>query len=310
MGTQTNTRFSVRSHALRKAVRWLIKPILCGSASPQQRRTRLELVGRLSRLPLPRATSVEPTTLRGVAAEWIRNARVTPRRTVLYFHGGAYLMGSPATHREMLARAAIAWQAQVVSVDYRLAPEHPFPAAPDDALAAYRALLEQDIPAEQIVIAGDSAGGGLAVACALQARDAGLPMPAAMVLFSPWVDLAVSGQSVDRLAGQDDMLSPQALRESAATYLGGAATTTPLASPICADLHGLPNTLIQASDNEILLDDARRLLDGMHAAGSRADLRAWHGLWHVWQLFAGKMPEADAALREVAGFLEHGAAGP
>lgn len=301
-----STSLSLQSRLLRLAVRWLVAPTVSGLAPVDARRRRLTLVSRLSRLPLPACTRIEPATFRGVPGDWLRNSRVRPRRTVLYLHGGAYAVGSPQVYREFAAHIARTWQAQVALVDYRLAPEHPYPAATDDVFAAYQALLEQGIAAADVVIAGDSAGGGLSLACALQARDAGLPLPAALVLLSPWTDLTVSGRSAAELR-RDDMLDADRLRAAAADYLAGASPHTPLASPLHADLHGLPRTLIQVTDTEILFDDSRRLLDALHAAGTSAELRVWPGLWHVWPLFAGKLPEANAALAEAAAFLDRGA---
>ncbi|SFF63159.1 Acetyl esterase/lipase [Fontimonas thermophila] len=303
----TFARPSLRSHLLRLAVRWLIAPTVNGDAPVARRRQRLERIARLSRLPLPPCTRIESTTLRGVPADWVRNPRVGHPRTVLYFHGGAYALGSPQVYREFAAHLARAWQAAVALVDYRLAPEHPYPAAAKDALNAYQALLEQGIPAQTIVIAGDSAGGGLTLACALQARDGGLPLPAALVLFSPWVDLAVGGESARRM-GRDDMLDAQRLRAAGADYLAGAPADTPLASPLFADLRGLPRTLTVVTDHEILYDDAVRLHDALIKSGSPSELRVYQGLWHVWPLFAGKLPEADAALADAAAFLARGAA--
>lgn len=304
MTAPTPRSLSLRARAFRLAVRWLLAPIVNGDAPAAQRRARLLRTIRLTRLPLPPCTQIEAATFRGVPGEWVGNARTPAQRTVLYLHGGAYALGSPQVYRELTAQIARRWRARVAAIDYRLAPEHPFPAAAEDVFAAYRALLEQGIPAQQIVIAGDSAGGGLALACALQARDSGLPLPAALVLFSPWTDLAVTGRSAQDNAQRDDMLRPDRLRIAGADYLAGASAQTALASPLNADLHGLPRTLIQATDTEILLDDARRLLDALRAAGTPAELRVWPGLWHVWQIFAGKMPEADAALAAAAAFLD------
>ncbi len=299
----TPSRLSFRSHLVRMAVRWLVAPALDTSRPLASRRSRLERSARLTRLPYPLRTTVEPATFRGVPGEWVRNTRQPPQRTVLYLHGGGYQVGSVAIYREFAAQLARAWQAQVALIDYRLAPEHPFPAATDDVHAAYQALLDQGIAADSLVVAGDSAGGGLTLACALEARDAGLPLPAALVLFSPWADLTVSGRSAME-RDHDDLLGTEHLRVAAADYLAGAAPLTPLASPLFADLHGLPPTLIQATVNEILCDDARRLADALHAAGSQAQLRLWPRLWHVWQIFAGKVPEADAALAEALDFIK------
>jgi monoterpene epsilon-lactone hydrolase len=298
----SSNALSFRSRLLRVAVRRLIAPIVSGDAPVPVRRRKLERLARMMRTPLPAGTQIETMQLGGVPGNWVRNTRVAAKRTVLYFHGGAYVAGSPTIYRDFLAQLARSWQAQVAAVDYRLAPEHPYPAAVSDVLAAYRALLEQGIASTEIVVAGDSAGGGLVLACLLQARDAGLSLPAAAVLLSPWVDLAVRGSSAER--GRDDMLDADRLRADAALYLAGAAPETPLASPLYADLHGLPPLLVQVTDTEILLDDARRLVDALHAAGIAAELRVWAGLWHVWQVGAGKMPEADGALREAAAFLD------
>jgi epsilon-lactone hydrolase len=302
----TASRLSLRSRLARLAVRRLVAPALDTSRPLELRRRGLERCARLTRLPLPACTRIEPATFRGVPGEWVRNTRQPQQRTVLYLHGGGYQVGSAAIYREFAAHLARAWQAQVALIDYRLAPEHPFPAATDDVHAAYRSLLEQGVAAQTLVVAGDSAGGGLTLACALQARDTGLPLPGALVLFSPWVDLGVSGHSAQQRE-RDDLLVTANLRAAAADYLAGASTRTPLAAPLFADLHGLPSTLIQATDNEILCDDARRLADALHAAGTPAQLRLWPGLWHVWQILAGKVPEADAALREALAFIEQGA---
>lgn len=304
MSHRESDKSSIRARAMNHAVRWLVRPILCGTAPVASRRRQLERVVRLTQLPPPLRTRIEATTLRGVPAEWISNSCIKPVRTVLYFHGGAYIVGSPATHRQLTTRLAVRWRARVASVDYRLAPEHPLPAATDDALSAYRALLEQGVDPAELVVAGDSAGGGLSMACLLQVRDAGLPLPAAAVLFSPWVDLSVSGQSARTLMDADAMLDPERLRAAADDYVGDAMPSSALASPLNADLHGLPPILIQASDSEVLRDDARRLLDALHAAGSPATLQLWPQMHHVWQLFAGLVPEADAAIADAAAFLD------
>lgn len=294
-------RLSLRSHLLRRAVRWLIEPCISGTAPVAQRRARLERTIRWTSLPLPVCTQVERATFRGVPGEWVRQPRIARQRTVLYLHGGAYAIGSPNVYREYMAQMARQWKAHVAVIDYRLAPEHPFPAAVDDAIAAYQSLLESGVPPSELVVAGDSAGGGLSLACVLRARELGLPMPAALVVVAPWTDLTMAGESMQK--GRDDMLVTERLRAAAADYLGDAAPTAPLASPLHADLRGLPPTLIQVTDTEILYSDAIRLDAALRQAGVRSDLRVWKGLWHVWPLFAGKLPEADAALREAAEFL-------
>ncbi|MEQ1439783.1 alpha/beta hydrolase [Fontimonas sp. SYSU GA230001] len=298
-----NKTLSLRSHVLRLIVRWLIAPTVSGTAPVAVRRRQLERLTKLSRLPLPSGTQIEATTLGGAPALRARNTRVACRRTVLYLHGGAYAVGSTEVYREFTAHLARAWQAQVYAIDYRLAPEHPYPAALDDALAAYQALLQQGVTAAELVVAGDSAGGNLSLALALRLRDAGLPLPARLVLLSPWTDMTVSGPSAADKP-RDDMLITASIRRAAQDYLAGADARAPLVSPLFADLRGLPPTLIQATDTEILLDDARRLAQAMREARVPVELRVWPGLWHVWPLFAGKLPEADAAVAEAAAFLD------
>ncbi len=300
---------SLQARVLRHAVRWLIAPALDTDRPLAGRRRRLEFVTLLSRFPMPAGTQIEPADFGGVRGEWIRNNREPALRTVLYLHGGGYQVGSVAVYRGFAAQIARAWQADVALVEYRLAPEHPFPAATDDVFAAYRSLLSrQNAGGGELIVAGDSAGGGLSVACALQARDAGVTPPTALVVFSPWLDLTISGRSANERA-HDDMLGSAHLRIAAQAYLSGANAQSPLASALHADLHGLPPTLIQVTDNELLYDDARRFADALHAAGTPAQLRVWSNLWHVWQLFAGRLPEADAALAQAEAFIaEHSGA--
>ena len=292
---------SLLARLSRPLVRLLIKPALHAPTIAEKRR-RTERLGRLIRMPLPRGTEILDGELAGVAMEWISNAGAADAGVMLYLHGGAYVLGSPRTHRDLTVNLARRCGLRVAALDYRLAPEHPFPAAVDDALAAYGALLTQNISPAKIFIAGDSAGGGLALACALHARSAGLPMPAGLVLFSPWLDLGLSGNSMTGKAAGEITLSAELLRASAAEYLQGRPATHPLASPLFADLRGLPPLLIQVSDTEILYDDSRRLAEAARAQGVAATLETWPGLWHVWQLMAGLLPEARRALESVANF--------
>jgi acetyl esterase/lipase len=220
---------------------------------------------------------------------------------VLYLHGGGYLFGSPKTHRQVLIAMAKAFQAPCYGLDYRLAPEHPFPAALDDASAAYRWLVARH-PQAQIVLAGDSAGAGLAIATAVAARDAGLEPPKAIVGFSPYSDLAVTGESVETNAKSCAMFTPRGIREAAAIYLDGADARDPRASPLYADLAGLPPMLLFASRHEILRDDTLRLADRAAAAGVKVELIVRDRLPHVWPVFVTLLPEARDAFATVAAF--------
>lgn len=296
---------SLRARLLRVVARRLLAPLLNAEAPVPVTRRRLLRAVRLSHLPLPSGSRITPGELGGVPVEWLRNEHVSETACMLYLHGGAYLFGAPQMYRELSARFARAGLA-VAALDYRLAPEHPFPAAVDDALAAYRALLAAGRAPQRLVIAGDSAGGGLTLACAQAIREAGLPQPAALVTLSPWTDLTLSGASHTRLAAQEVLLREPLLRRAAAAYLAGSTTRHPLASPLFADLHGLAPLLIQVGGCEILLDDALRLAEKAGEAQVPVQLQVWPGLWHVWQLFAGKMPEADAAVAAIVAFIrEH-----
>lgn len=222
---------------------------------------------------------------------------------ILYFHGGGFVLGSPATHRNIAARLAWMTGLPVFLPRYRLAPEARWPAALDDAWAAWQNLLEAGFEAGRIVIAGDSAGGGLALAVTQQAVEEAAGTPAALVCFSPWVDLGLGGATVESLASVDPMLTPRWLAWAARTYLGGHPAAEPTASPLFGRMTGLPPTLVQAAGREVLLDDAIRLVEAIRAAGGSASLQIEPRLWHAWQLFAGILPAADAALVRAVEFM-------
>jgi monoterpene epsilon-lactone hydrolase len=230
------------------------------------------------------------------------------RLTVIHLHGGGYVMGDSAGSRGFTTSLALKLPARVISVDYRLAPRHPFPAAVEDAVAVYAALLRGGLDPRRTAIAGESAGGGLAVAALVAARDAGLPMPAACVALSPWADLACSGASHQALHGRDPLLTRGVLLEMAASYLAGSDPAHGLASPVRADLTGLPPLLVQAGSEEVLLDDARMLAAAAQAHGVAVELEVWPDMIHVWQMFGGLLPEADAALARITAFLSQAVA--
>jgi acetyl esterase/lipase len=222
---------------------------------------------------------------------------------MLYLHGGGYVGGSTATHRPISAAFAIRGL-DVFVPDYRLAPENAFPAAVDDGLAAYKGLLDAGIAPAKLTIAGDSAGGGLALAILLAAKAEGVTMPACAILLSPWTDLAVTGETVRTNLDRDPMLTDSVLKDNAAFYLNGADPKNPLASPLYGDLAGLPPLMITAGDTEVLLEDSTRFAARAREHGVAVSLKIWEGMPHVWQLFQRVLPEARAAIEEAARFAK------
>jgi acetyl esterase/lipase len=249
------------------------------------------------------------TTVTKVIAGNVRAIRVaTPRsdqeRHMLYLHGGGYVYGGPTYYRDLLWRIADVTRSRVLCIEYRLAPEHPFPAALDDAVAAYRWLLAEGVDPRRLAIMGDSAGGGLTFAALLRLRDENTALPAAAVTLSPWTDLTMSGESVRRFARADPMLSPEQADTYRRWYLADADPRHPHASPLFGDPTGLPPTLIQVGSDEILLDDSRRMADRMRNAGCRVSLEVWPRMPHVWHLYARVLPEAQRAIERIGAFVD------
>lgn len=263
--------------------------------------------GLAALLPPMSGTEVADIDAGGVAARWFSvgapaliDDEVAP--VVLHFHGGGYVMAGPETHGALCSRLACASGGRVLSIDYRLAPEDPFPAASDDAFTAYRWLVGQGVDPGRIVVAGDSAGGGLALGLLVRARDEGVVPPAGAALMSPWVDLTGAGESLIANAAIDPILSPELLAHWATLYAGDSLAD-PAASPLFADLSGLPPMVVQLGAREILFDDGLRLVERVVAAGGEATFAVWDEMIHWWQLFAGLVPEADAALDELGAFV-------
>jgi len=254
-------------------------------------------------LALPADVTAEPVTVNGVPAEWVTTPGGSARHVVVYLHGGAYVAGSINTHRDLAGRIARASAARVLNVDYRLAPEHPHPAAVDDAVAAYRAVLDAGYAPRAVAIAGDSAGGGLTVATLVALRDADVPLPAAGVCLSPWVDLEGVGESMTSRAHLDPMVQREHLVRMAAFYLADHHVRTPLAAPLYADLRGLPPLYIQVGSAETLLDDANRLAERARAAGVDVTLEVWDDMIHVFQAFAMMLPEGQEAIEKIGAHL-------
>jgi epsilon-lactone hydrolase len=247
--------------------------------------------------------SYHPVNAGGVRAEWFSGPQVRDHYVMLYLHGGCYGTGSVETHRDLMTRLSIAAATRVLGLNYRLAPAHPFPAAVEDASAAYRWLLDTGIVPARIAIAGDSAGAGLALATTITIRDEGLPLPGALVCISPWVDLAITGASMETKAGEDPIVSAEMLRGWAKLYLGERDPRTPLASPLYADLHCIPPLLIQVGSAEALLDDSIRLAERASAAGVNTTLEVWPEMIHVWQSFAAILPQGRQAIERIGKFV-------
>ncbi len=274
---------------------------------PSEMRERFEKLAMF--LPMPDDAEVTAIDAGGVPSEWVSAPGVTGDRVIFYLHGGGYVIGSVNPHRRLAYDLSKAADARVLVVDYRLAPEHPFPAAVEDAVAAYEWLIAQGTNAGSIAIAGDSAGGGLAMACMLSLKDRGTALPACAVPMSPWVDLEGIGETMTTLDAIDPMVRKPGLDRMASFYYGDADVRDPLVSPIYADLSGLPPLLIQVGTRETLLSDARRLHDKALTDGVISSLVEAGGMIHVWQLFAPMLSEGRDAIDQAGSFIRTHAAG-
>jgi len=251
----------------------------------------------------PKSVSVQTVNAGGANAEWIASVDAQQQKVILYLHGGGYVFGGLGSHREIAWRLAVETGRRVLLLDYRLAPEHRFPAPVDDAFAAYSWLLEQGCSAEHLTVAGDSAGGGLAVALALKLKDESVALPGALVLLSPWVDLTLSGDTIDANDATDVMLSRGALQRFADLYLAEQDATHPYASPVLGDLSGLPRTYVVVGSGEVLRSDSDRLVERMQAAGTNVTLKVWQDMMHVFPIAARIIPEGKAAIKDIGAFL-------
>jgi epsilon-lactone hydrolase len=295
---------SVRAEIVRLGTRWLLKGRVPAEVSIARRRSNARAAERLAPRP-PAGTQRAVVDAGGVAAERVDTPVSEPDRHVLFLHGGGYVIGSPSVYRDLTWRLAAASRARLLALDYRLAPEYPFPAALDDAVAAYAWLLADGADPRRLAAIGDSAGGGLAFSVLLRCRDEGrLPLPAAVVALSPWTDLALTGTSLRRNARADPFIDAADLAPLAGFYLAGANPRNPYASPLYGDPTGLPPTLIQVGSDEILRDDATRMADRLRAAGCEVALEIWPRMPHVWHLFAAVMPEARRAIAAAGAFVQ------
>ncbi|HWE77356.1 MAG TPA: alpha/beta hydrolase [Pseudolabrys sp.] len=294
-------RISLRARLVRAAYRAFLKRSQSHLTIDDIRRSFRRTEGLVP--PPPRGTHTELVDAGGVHAHLVSTPRSAPERHVLYLHGGAYIVGSPRLYRHFTWRIADAARARVLVIAYRRAPEHPYPAALDDAMAAWQWLLARGADPHHAFIMGDSAGGGLTLATMLKLRDSGVPLPAAAVALSPWTDLALTGASFHDNAASDPMLVASDVPRFAAGYIGSADARDPYLSPLYGDPRGLPPTLIQAGSDEILRDDAVRMAQRMREAGCAVELQVWPKMPHVWHLLVPVLPEARAAMDEIARFL-------
>jgi len=260
---------------------------------------RLTLIAKI-----PRGVTYENVSCEGVNCEWAVPANLKHKGAVLYLHGGAYVSGSLDTHRALVGRIARASRTKCLSVEYRLAPEHPFPAGLEDAIKTYQWLLKQGYDHKKIVIAGDSAGGGLTIATLLKLRDENLPLPIAGVCMSPWLDLECTGDSGWKMKRQDPMLKFEFGKIYAGYYMPNGDFKNPYVSPYYADPSGLPSIYIQVSGSELILDDSTRFATKAKVAGVDIEVEVWHKMVHVWQAFGPILPEAMKAIKKLGEYIE------
>jgi len=265
---------------------------------------RAEMQAGFTQFQLAQDVRCEPMDAGGVPAEWISTPESVDERVIYYLHGGGYVVGSINTHREMASRLSRAAAARVLLIDYRLAPENPFPAAVADAIAVYRWLLSIGVDTSKLIIAGESAGGGLTVATMVALRDAGEPLPAAGICLSPWVDLECLGESMNTKADVDPIAQREGILMMAKRYLGDADPRTPLAALIYLDLTGLPPLLTQVGTAEVLFDDATRLAKRAKLAGVDVVLEPWEDMFHMWHFFAAMLPEGQQAIDRIGDFIK------
>ena len=292
---------SLRAELVRAGLRLFFKRRTARNIEAVRR--RIAMLGHLVP-PAPRGTEALHIDLGGVKAVRVTTRESLDDRHILYLHGGGHVAGTPALYRDFIWRIAAATRACVTIIDHRLAPEHPFPAALDDAARAYRQILADGADPLRIAIMGESSGGGLVFSTLLKLRDESTRLPAAAVALSPWTDLALTGESLRRNAKADPMLRADEAPRLAGYYLSGIDPRTPYASPLYGNPTGFPPTLIQVGSDEILLDDSVRMAERMRAAGCRVELEIGEGLPHAWQVWARIMPEARAAIARIGAFVQ------
>jgi monoterpene epsilon-lactone hydrolase len=291
---------SLQSCATKWTVKNLSAPIFNADTPIRKQRKRLDKLMGIP--PLPRGVSARALTICDLSALWI-DVNEKTQRTLLFLHGGAYNIGSIDSHKELAAQLGIAAKANVLLIDYGLAPENAFPAGLNDAEMAYQWLLRQGYKASSITIAGDSAGGGLALALAMKLRDSNVPLPACLCLISPWTDLTMSGESIRVNATKDIMLNPAWMRQLAHNYAGPDHLANPLVSPHYGEYKGLPPIIVQVGADELVLSDSERMASKAKESGVDISLEVNPDMWHVWHVHAAYMPEAKKALKKLGRFI-------
>ena len=292
---------SLRAKIVRAATGAYFARIDAKKANVQEMRSKWHAFSNI--LGTAKGVSIQTAEVAGLHSEWLAPDHAFDGKLILYLHGGAYIMGNCATHRQMVSYIAKVSGVRTLLPEYRLAPEHPFPAAIDDAVRMYRSLLADGFSHEDIVIMGDSAGGGLTMATLLSLRDAREPLPSAACLISPWLDLTASGESMSSRAHKDPWFKPEDMPVVTSYYCREDQLRHPLVSPVFADLSGLPPLYIQVGSDEILLSDSTRAADKVKAAGGKADIETWPGMWHVFQVFVHQVPESRKAVRKIGDFV-------
>jgi len=298
-----STPLSLVARVVRIGLRMVAKPVLRANPSVEAARWQLRLANRLIPRP-PRGTETIAIDAGGVPAERVTTAASRHDRHIIYLHGGGYVAGWAGLCRDLTWRLATLCRVCVLGVNYRLAPEHPFPAALDDVVATYRWLLAQGADPKRIALVGDSAGGGLAFAALLRLRDEGTELPAAAAVVSPWTDLALTGPSLHLNAVIDPLIPVEQVPRVVDLCLAGANPRNPYASPLYGDPTGFPATLILVGGDEVLRDDAVRMADKMRAAGCPVEIEVWPRMWHAWHMCTRGMPEAKAAIARIAAFVK------
>jgi len=296
---------SFRSYFFEKAIKLSVSRAARKGVRSKEMDEQRELLDAAAKkiVKLPNNCLLIPSEIGGIYVEWLVPKRSMEDKVILYLHGGGYALCSANTHRPLAARIGDAAGVKVLFPEYRLAPEHPFPAAIEDAVQVYRWLLSKGYDSSNIVLAGDSAGGGLCLAVTLVLRDENEPLPAGIVCLSPWVDLTSSGESYRKNNELDPYLNRKLVRDAARMYAGKEALDHPLISPVYADLFGLPPLFIQVGNHEVLQSDAELLAVKARIAGVETSIKVWEGMWHVWQISGDFLPEARQATREIGQFI-------